>query len=158
MKKKKPRKKKKEKLNNSASSNIEILAHAKEMYVFESNLTQDPKSSDTDGELFVINDELDAIDSPSTTSHPDQLSQLSKLLNINSEREPSYTPPGTPPKRELTRFPELSKTDTEIIDANNNDINSTEEPRAAADMHLQELIARNLRRLKQNQNEPEPLS
>ena len=39
--------------------------------------------------------------------------------------------------------------DTEKIETDNN---YTEEPRAAADVHLQELIERNFRKLKQNQS------
>ena len=130
----KKQKKKNIKLNSSASDFTEGVSdeNMEEVSYLEPNVP----TSNMFQKLEDLNDDEFAIFS--VEDHHDKYPREISTQQINSSQDESYTPPGTPPIRELA-------VQTTATDTNNN--NSTDEPCSAADT-LQELIAKNLRRLK----------
>ena len=131
----KKQKKKNIKSNSSASDFIEQVSdeNIEEVIFLEPNVPTSnmfQKLENLNGDEFAI---ISVGNQPAKYSREKSTQQI-----ITSSQDTSYTPPDTPQIRELA-------VQTTATDTNNN--NSTDEPCSAADT-LQELIAKNLRRLK----------
>ena len=146
------RKRRKKKIENVSVSSSDMENLADEYYLHEPII---PCSNKFQGLENFSDNESREIKYDTGTDNPESKcpNSFTSQVNIQStdsdQEEPSFTPPGTPPKMKLKNVVEVKNTVVKSIDTNNND--NIEENRTAADTLLQELIAKNLKRLKQNQ-------